>query len=231
MLLEYFKKYIKISRNVSDSTVDHYITAINTINALLAKNNYPLKNVFSVSSHEELNDIKDYLNTNEEFIKKDTVGHRMYSVAFNHFYMFACEDKDFYTQKLDKLDMVIPKKIIAISNTWNRNKLISAQALEFAHYQCECDNEHKTFVAASNGKQYMEGHHLIPMKFQKDFSSSIDVYANIICLCPICHRLLHYGTFKEKGYNADRLFDVRKNRLINSGIDISRSDFKQLIGV
>ena len=228
-MIELFKQYIKISRNVSDSTVKHYITAINTINTLLIKNNYPIQNVFDVSSFEELNSIRDYLNSNVEFIKKDTVGNRMYSVAFNHFYRFACEDKDFYTEKLDKLDMVIPKKTISVSNTWKRNKLISAQALEFAHYQCECNNGHKTFIAASNGKQYMEGHHLIPIKFQKDFASSIDVYANIVCLCPVCHRLLHYGTTKEKEYNADKLFEARNERLIHSGIDISRNDFQKII--
>lgn len=77
----------------------------------------------------------------------------------------------------------------------------------------------------------MEGHHLIPMKKQSEFDVSLDVYANIICLCPICHRLLHYGITSEKEYLADKLFENRQTRLIHSGIDISRNDFRCLIGV
>ena len=39
---------------------------------------------------------------------------------------------------------------------------------------------------------------LIPMKKQQTFSTSLDVYANVVCLCPVCHRLLHYGLDDNK---------------------------------
>lgn len=229
MLLDYFKQYIRITRNVSESTVNHYVTGINTINALLRKNGFIISNVFEITTVEELEMVKAFLFNNEEFIKKDTVGNRMYSVAFNHFYGFACEDKQFYKKQLDKMDIVIPKKKISVNETWKRNKIVSAQALEFADYSCECNDKHRTFTAASNGKMYMEGHHLIPMKFQNEFDVSLDIYANIICLCPICHRLMHYGIHSEKEYHADKLFENRKDRLLHSGIDITRNDFKQLV--
>ena len=231
MLVEYFKQYIKIARGVSDSTVKHYITAINTINTLLSKYNLPTSDVFSVKSLLELNAVKTFLEQNEEFIQKDTVGNRMYSVAFNHFYRFSCEDHDFYKTKIDKMDIKIPKLKVVENVHYTRNQIISAHAIEAANYQCENHAEHKTFTSASTNKPFMEGHHLIPMKKQSEFDVSLDVYANIICLCPICHRLLHYGIASEKEYLADKLFENRQSRLIHSGIDISRNAFKQLISL
>ena len=72
-------------------------------------------------------------------------------------------------------------------------------------------------------------HHLIPMRFQHDFECSIDVYANIVCLCPLCHRQIHYGTDSDRKYLAEELYEKRNQRLINSGIDISKKDFVKLV--
>lgn len=94
---------------------------------------------------------------------------------------------------------------------------------------CEHNHEHLTFTAKSTGKAYMEGHHLIPLKYQNQFNCGIDVYANIVCLCPVCHRLLHFGIEKEKIYAAEKLYDERKDRLAHSGIDISKKDFLSLV--
>lgn len=231
MLVEYFKQYIKITRGVSDSTVKHYITAINTINTLLIKYKFPINDVFSVKTLSELDAVKTFLEQNEEFIKKDTVGNRMYSVAFNHFYRFSCDEHDFYKTDIDKMDIKIPKLKTIETAQYTRNQIITAHAIEAADYQCESHTEHSTFTSASTNRPFMEGHHLIPMKMQNTFDVSLDVYANIICLCPICHRLLHYGITSEKQYLADKLFEERKDRLIHSGIDISKKEFNRLIGV
>lgn len=231
MLVEYFKHYIKITRSVSDSTVKHYITAINTINTLLVKYKFPISDVFSVKTLSELDAVKNFLEQNEEFIKKDTVGNRMYSVAFNHFYRFSRDEHDFYKTDIDKMDIKIPKLRTVETVQYTRNQIITAHAIEAANYQCESRAEHTTFTSASTNRPFMEGHHLIPIKMQNAFDVSLDVYANIICLCPICHRLLHYGITSEKEYLADKLFENRKDRLIHSGIDISKNDFKQLISV
>ena len=80
MLLEYFKQYIKITRGVTDKSVGHYITGLNTINSLLTKYDYPIKNVFEVKSVEDLDGILLFLTNNEEFKKKDSVGHNMYKM-------------------------------------------------------------------------------------------------------------------------------------------------------
>lgn len=231
MLLEYFKQYIKITRGVTDKSVGHYITGLNTINSLLAKYDYPIKNVFEVKSVEDLDGILLFLTNNEEFKKKDSVGHNMYSVAFKHFYRFASEDKEFFSNNIANMDILVakPQKITTTSTAWKRNQILIAQAIDGAHHLCEHNREHLTFTAKSTGKTYMEGHHLIPLKYQSEFTCGIDVYANIVCLCPVCHRLLHFGTDSEKTYAAEKLFDERKERLIHSGIDISKKDFLELV--
>lgn len=103
------------------------------------------------------------------------------------------------------------------------------EAIEGAGYQCEHDSTHTTFIAKSTGQAYMEGHHLIPMKYQAQFDCGIDVYANVVCLCPTCHRLLHFGCDPDRRYAAEQLFDLRNERLIHSGIDLSKKDFLELV--
>ena len=231
MLLEYFGQYIKLTRTVSDSTVKHYITALNTINFLLKKHEFPVSSVFEIFDVEGLESVQEFLKINQEFLTKDEVGNRMYSVAFNHFYRFCCEDTSFFDKDIARMDVVVkkPKKQLHSADTYTRNKIIISQALDGAHHMCEHNSSHKTFVSAATNRQYMEGHHLIPMKFQDRFDCSLDIYANVICLCPICHRLLHYARRKDKEYLLEELFEQRIDRLIVSGIDISKKEFLNLV--
>ena len=99
------------------------------------------------------------------------------------------------------------------------------QALEFAQYKCEVDSGHITFIAAATMKPYMEGHHAVPMKEQNNFDVSLDVYANIVCLCPICHRLLHYGKVSQKREVLEQIYIARDDRLQNSGIYLTKDQF------
>ena len=48
MLIEYFKQYMKVTRGITDKSVGHYITGINSINTLLQKYDFPIKNVFQM---------------------------------------------------------------------------------------------------------------------------------------------------------------------------------------
>ena len=231
MLRDIYKQYIRVTRGISERSVGHYITGINSINTILTQNGFPITDVFSVNTIEELDSIVSFLRNNDEFIKKDSVGHNMYSVALKHFYRFACEDDQFFSNSIQQIDIPIeaPDPVLISSHTWKRNQIIKAQAIKGAHYLCENDNGHATFTSKVTGKPYMEGHHLIPVQFQNVFKSSIDVYANVVCLCPICHRLLHYGTGSEKSCVAEKLFDTRSKRLNNCGIDLSKREFLRLV--
>jgi len=75
----------------------------------------------------------------------------------------------------------------------------------------------------------MEGNHAVSMKYQDKFDHSLDVYANVVCLCPICHRLLHYGVETEKNTVLDKIYYERADRLDASGIRIGKDDFKKLV--
>ena len=231
MLIEYFKQYMKVTRGITDKSVGHYITGINSINTLLQKYDFPIKNVFQITSIHELDAVKAFLEGNAEFQQKDSTGHHMYSVAFKHFYCFACEDNSFFSNSISTMDIVIakPKTVTTSSTQWRRNQIIITQVIEGAQYQCEHNPAHMTFIARSTGQAYMEGHHLIPMKYQSQFDCGIDVYANVVCLCPTCHRLLHFGRDTERRHAVEQLFDLRSERLIHSGIDLSKKDFLELV--
>lgn len=231
MLISYFKQYLKVTRGITDKSVGHYITGINSINTLLEKYDFPVKNVFSVESVVELDAVKVFLETNKEFLEKDSVGHNMYSVAFNHFYRFACADSEFFQRAIAAMDITVakPKTVTTTATQWKRNQIVITQAIEGANHCCEHNHDHHTFIARSSGKAYMEGHHLIPLEFQTKFECSIDVYANVVCLCPTCHRLMHFGRDSERTYMAEAFYEKREDRLVRSGINLSKKEFLELV--
>lgn len=161
----------------------------------------------------------------------------MYSAGFNNYLKFAMGE-EFAKEKLNKsnheidvMDIKIPasKKKIISSSKWSRSNIIKKQSIESAGYLCEINEEHKTFTSKGTGHQYMEGHHAIPVKYQDEFENSLDVYANIVCLCPVCHRLLHYGVETEKENVVKKIYHDRADRLAISGLKISEKDFLKLL--
>lgn len=231
MLKEYFKQYIKINRQITDSSVNHYITALNSINTLLQKYDFPVKDIYKTYAIDELMLVKEFLWYNTEFLNKDSIGNNMYSVAFKHFYRFALEDGEFYRNKIELMDIKMPKAKQATRNqsTWERNQILISQVIESEGFCCQVNLNHATFKSRLTGQQYMEGHHLIQMKHQNYFDCGIDIYANIISVCPVCHRLFHYGEIEEKTNILKDIFLKRRKRLETSGIKISADEFLQLI--
>ena len=88
MLTEHFIRYVKDTRGVSESSAKHYVQALNTINSLLDRYNFEIRDVFALSSTDDLDLVDKFLNNNVEYLEKDKVGHRMYSVAFKHYRRF-----------------------------------------------------------------------------------------------------------------------------------------------
>lgn len=103
-----------------------------------------------------------------------------------------------------------------------RRKRIVAYALAVAGYKCECECGNGLFLRKDGQTPYTEGHHLIPLHYQRDFSYSLDVNANIISVCPSCHKKLHYGADNEEMLYA--LYEKRKERLEKCGISINFAD-------
>lgn len=110
--------------------------------------------------------------------------------------------------------------------TVKKNASISKQALKRANFMCEFDENHCTFKT-TKGVSYMEGHHLIPCTatnseaFWSKCGRNIDCVENIICLCPTCHRQIHFGSKEAKETIIRFLYEKRGSSLKTVGFDIS----------
>lgn len=109
-----------------------------------------------------------------------------------------------------------------------RNKQTAINALTHAHFVCEIDNGHPTFIRKNSDKTYTEPHHLIPLAFQKKFDVSLDVEENIVSLCSNCHNEMHYG--RDADTLIKILYSERKAVLEKAGIVISMSDLLAMYG-
>jgi 5-methylcytosine-specific restriction protein A len=156
----------------------------------------------------------------------------MYSAGLNRYLEFASGDYIESNELLSLIDTPIDIKPSVIINERigaKRDRIIVNQVMRAEGYMCEIDREHKTFIASYSAKPYMEAHHLIPLNKQNSVRKSLDVYANLVVLCPNCHRLLHYATLDEKKNTLLRLFDEREDRLFDSGIKMHRKEFFELL--
>jgi len=104
---------------------------------------------------------------------------------------------------------------------WSRSNVIPKKAIVLAKYKCEFEDTHLYFTSKTTGENYVEAHHLIPMEFQDKFEKSLDVEANIVSLCPLCHKKVHHSTFDEKKQIIEDLYKKRTDRLKKCEIDIS----------
>ena len=87
-------------------------------------------------------------------------------------------------------DQITKKEFIEKSYARNRNLVY--QALSRDDFKCQLNTMHETFKTKDN-IPYMECHHLVPLSMRDRFSVNLDVLENLVCLCPVCHRKLHYG--------------------------------------
>lgn len=100
------------------------------------------------------------------------------------------------------------------------NPSLGKEAISRNHYCCAVDKNHPTFIK-KNGDRYMEVHHLIPLEWQSEFTYKLDTRANLVPLCPLCHKLIHYGRIEDKRPILTRLYNERKEALKKSGLDIT----------
>lgn len=123
-------------------------------------------------------------------------------------------------------DSVTNKNLInyqeRIISSVQRNLEIKKKALERARYCCEIDSNHVTFERKSDGTQYTEVHHIIPLEYQKseEFKNiNLDCLTNVISLCCNCHNELHYGKNPERILKV--IFDKRRKEFYSKGIYIT----------
>ena len=116
------------------------------------------------------------------------------------------------------------------NHRYSTDSRISQSVLRRCGYVCEYATlkglNHPPFNART-GHYYIEAHHLIPMKAQKDFGEkNLDREENIVGLCPNCHSAVHYGTLEEKVKILKPLYDARIQLLrdCDHHIDITFED-------
>lgn len=115
-----------------------------------------------------------------------------------------------------KPDLISGKR----GDQWRTNPGIAKGVVLDKNHLCEFDKGHKTFTSKRTNHNYVETHHLIPMKLQKAFENSLDVPANIVSLCPTCHRLFHHALFGERTRLIQHFYAERKDLLKRFGIEI-----------
>lgn len=101
-------------------------------------------------------------------------------------------------------------------------------AREVSQYKCELEKIRgcRYFTSKTTNKNYIEVHHFLPREFRNNFQNSLDVLSNYICLCPSCHRMIHLATDRERVDIIRYIYNIRKDRLHNCGLDI---DFEDLL--
>lgn len=230
-LQQYFGNYLAKVRNNKPSTIKHYFDALNNISRFLNEKGMLKNDIYSIKDIDALLKLRDILYNDPDFTQYNKVGHSMYSAGFNHYIKFAqAEGFRDLNGKAGLLDIPIASGGTRTTTItiYERSTIIRKQAIELAQYKCEIGPEHESFIAKSNLKPYMEGHHAIPVSKQEKFAFSLDVYANVVCLCPFCHRKLHYGVDSDKEAMLDKLYFNRRERLLHSGFDINKDDFVRL---
>ncbi len=150
------------------------------------------------------------------------------------FYQNFKNGKFYYKQEekpepvFTETDFIIDKPILPPSQIESqiqqqqRSNIVKLQALNIANHKCENNCNHTLFLKKNGCETYTEAHHLIPLRFQKEYLYSLDIPANIVSLCPSCHRQLHYG--KDIYDMLKYLWTKRHLRLQQCGIEISLLD-------
>lgn len=113
----------------------------------------------------------------------------------------------------------VPRSKSITTQQWPVNDAQKEMARIKCRYCCELAHNHPRFPRKGDGKPFVEVHHLIPMNAQAYFNHSLDVQANLICLCPNCHSEIHYGVRRD--ILIEKLYKIRAEPLRRAALDIS----------
>ncbi len=91
-----------------------------------------------------------------------------------------------------------------------RDPALVKKRMELSKFRCEYSETHKLFIAKSSGCRYVEVHHVIPMRFQKQFASKkLDHINNLYSLCPYCHAAVHFAEGNVARKLLSKMYDER----------------------
>jgi len=86
-----------------------------------------------------------------------------------------------------------PTRVEQTISVFPRNSVLKAYVKVRSNYSCEMPGCDYTGFSKTDGSQYIEVHHVIPLS-----EGGEDNVNNTVALCPNCHRKLHYAGNKEE---------------------------------
>lgn len=201
-----------------------FIIHIADYNTYMFRKQRIFKNKYPTLDKHILKYIKNYLNW------KDSTDDLLYQESI--------QDEDDYNPNSENetLTQEPQYSVGADGKSVKRNPKTAKQSLANSEYKCAMDEHHTTFKT-NKGIPYMEGHHLIPCTylnaqyFWKTMGRNIDCTDNIICLCPTCHRKIHYASNKEKEDMIKYLYEKKKDRFNEIGLKISLQELLKLYNI
>lgn len=159
----------------------------------------------------EVEEDKDYLDKVES-IKESNINPEVWKTAF--------------------MEAPVFWKWAAISKKYKRNPLLWKIAIQNAYYACEADPNHITFESAITHENFMEAHHLVPVKAQQEiwekYWINVDCVENIVSLCPTCHRAFHNWTEKVKKEMIINLYNHLLPRYKHIWFKITEEEIEKL---
>ena len=191
------------------------------ISAILRKNkkenaNIPIPEIDLTPYYRFRDDISSYqlIVPDAETMKADHLVDEELLESLSQSYMLQSQEPEYSSIPREKPE----PGFINGRKVYPRNHLTAINALSKACFKCEIDATHPSFLRKHSNQQYTEPHHLIPMAYQDQFEVSLDVEENIVSLCCVCHKEIHYGA--DSLILVSRLFRERKSALENVGIKI-----------
>ncbi|MBM7554899.1 HNH endonuclease [Thalassobacillus pellis] len=183
---------------------------------------------FNMISKRRITNAESQYGSVEAAIRSIT-GKEVSEEAYSQIISEEVEDDVKYQREIEKAtpnppSEDVPKELHEVSTyhsrtgNYSRDAGEALRALIDGGFQCEVDPLHETFLNKTTMTHFVEAHHLVPLSQQKNYSYSVDVKANIIALCPNCHRKIHHARLVEKREMIEDLYKERKARLKNAGI-------------
>jgi len=151
-------------------------------------------------------------------------------VTFNEKRMKSAFDADdnAYQDEILALEAKMPKT--STVTTYPRSSVLGLARKKEVRFECENNSSHTTFKSIT-GNQFVESHHLVPMKAQTDFSTSLDIKDNIVILCPTCHKAIHYGTTAVVENLLNKFFPPCEALLARKGIALNINQLRKYYGL
>lgn len=233
-----FRVFLEGKGNLKDYSKGRYLAVPRLVDDFLNNLNYDYDRILDITSIDIINEIMSL----PEFIDKNNREGHIFSASLNHYKDLLkaqnvqenIVDQEFVQdveEELSKRRMIrkrikdeqepVPPVLTGARNQHKRDNVKSAQAIVQVDFKCEVDNSHQYFISKKTGENYCEAHHFIPMAVQCKYKVSLDVYANLVSLCPVCHRILHHGKVEDKKEILERIYNNRITRLNACGIFVT----------